>query len=235
MLVMDADNLTYRERLTLPENLVGRAVLNKAATVMYAMSDSGVTVLPVGSLNSYNRVEPGQEDVLIQTSFCNEAQVSQTFTLADPGGNHTDFELTPGAGILVSPSSGVTPATITVSADPTYFKSALGTSVVPVTISSVSAVNQPIPVRVLVSNPDEDQRGTVVDVPGVLSDIIRRCRPQPFLYCSPGPEQGAGLRRRHQPVACQPADCDDTVRHGDHAGPDTPPGGQQRFQPGECI
>ncbi len=172
MLVMDADNLTYRERLTLPENLVGRAVLNKAATVMYAMSDSGVTVLPVGSLNSFNRVEPGQEDVLIQTSFCNEAQVSQTFTLADPGGNHTDFELTPGACILVSPSSGMTPATITVSADPTYFKSALGTSVVPVTISSVSAINQPIPVRVLVSNPDEDQRGTVVDVPGVLSDII---------------------------------------------------------------
>jgi len=172
LLVMDADNLTYRERLTLQENLVGRAVLNKAATVMYAVSDSGVTVLPVGSLNSFNRVEPGQEDVLIQTSFCNRAQVSQTFTLADPGGNHTDFELTPGAGIIVSPSTGVTPATITVSADPTYFASALGTSVVPITISSASAVNEPIPVRVLVSNPDEDQRGTVVDVPGVLSDIV---------------------------------------------------------------
>ncbi len=172
MLVMDSDNLTYENRLTLPENLVGRAVLNQAGTVMYAMSDSGVTVLPVGSLSQYKQVQPGQEDVLIQTSFCNQAQVTQTFTLADPGGKPTDFELTPGAGVMVSPSSGVTPATITVSADPTYFKSALGTSVVPITISSASAVNQPIPVRVLVSNPDEDQRGTVVDVPGVLSDII---------------------------------------------------------------
>ncbi|MGB7762900.1 MAG: hypothetical protein WBL61_23905 [Bryobacteraceae bacterium] len=174
LLVLDADNLTYRERLTLNENLVGRAVLNAAATVMYAISDSGVTVLPVGFLNKYNRIEPGQEDVLIQTSFCNQSQVSQTFTLADPGGNHTDFELsTPfGSGVLVSPSSGVTPATITVTADPTAFAGARGTSVVALTIGSAQAINQPIPVRVLISNPDQDQRGTVVDVPGVLSDIV---------------------------------------------------------------
>ncbi len=172
LLIMDADNLTFRERLTLQENLVGRGILNAAATVMYAVSDSGVTVLPVGSLNQYNRVEPGQEDVLIQTSFCNQDQVSQTFTLADPGGNHTDFEITPGAGVLVSPSSGVTPATITVTADPAAFAHALGTSVVPLKISSASAVNQPVPVRALVSNPDEDQRGSVVNVPGILSDIV---------------------------------------------------------------
>ena len=172
LLVMDGDNLTFRERLTLQENLIGRAVLNKAVSVMYAVSDSGVTILPVGSLNQYNRVEPGQEDVLVQTGFCNQSNVSQTFTLADPGGNHTDFELTPGPGILVSPSSGVTPATITVIADSAAFAGALGTSVVPVKISSASAVNQPIPVRVLVSNPDENQRGTIVNVPGVLSDIV---------------------------------------------------------------
>jgi len=86
----------FPERLTLQENLIGRAVLNKAVSVMYAVSDSGVTILPVGSLNQYNRVEPGQEDVLVQTGFCNQSNVSQTFTLADPGGNHTDFELTPG-------------------------------------------------------------------------------------------------------------------------------------------
>jgi uncharacterized protein (TIGR03437 family) len=172
LLVMDADNLTFRERLTLRENLVGRAILNKAVSVMYAVSDSGVTILPVGSLNQYNRVEPGQEDVLIQTSFCNQSQSSQTFTLADPGGNHTDFELTPGPGIVVSPASGVTPATITVTANPATFGGALGTTVVPIKIGSATAVNQPIPVRVLVNNPDENQRGTIVNVPGVLSDIL---------------------------------------------------------------
>jgi len=172
LLVMDADNLTFRERLTLRENLVGRAVLNAAATVMYAVSDSGVTILPVGSQNQYNRVEPGQEDVLVQAGFCNQSNASQTFTLADPGGNHTDFELSPGPGIIVSPASGFTPATITVTANPSAFAGALGTTVVPIKILSGSAINKPIPVRVLVNNPDENQRGTVVDVPGVLSDIL---------------------------------------------------------------
>ncbi|HEY1219160.1 MAG: hypothetical protein ABSE42_08860 [Bryobacteraceae bacterium] len=174
LLVLDADNLTYRERLTLNENLVGKGLMNAAATMMYAVSDSGVTVLPVGFLNKYNRVEPGQEDVLIQSSFCNQSQVSQTFTLADPGGNHTDFELsTPfGSGVSVSPAAGVTPATITVTVDATLYAGALGTTVVPLTIGSATAVNVPIPVRVLVSNPDTDQRGTIVDVPGVLSDIV---------------------------------------------------------------
>ena len=172
LLVMDADNLTYRERLTLRENLVGRAILSSGSKVMYAVSDSGVTVLPVGSLNQFNRVEPSQEDVLVQTSFCNRATVQQTFTLADPGGNQTDFEIVAGTGVTVSPSSGVTPATITVTADPTAFAAALGTSVVRLNILSASAINQPQPVRVLVSNPDENQRGSVVNVPGVLSDIL---------------------------------------------------------------
>jgi uncharacterized protein (TIGR03437 family) len=172
LMIMDGDNLQYEDRLSLQENLVGRAILNKAATVMYAVSDSGVTVLPIGSLNQFNRLQAGQEDVLIQTSFCNRAAVNQTFTLADPGGNQTDFQITPGPGVLVSPSSGVTPATITVTAEPTAFAGDLGTSVTSLAISSVSAVNQPRPVRVLVSNPDEDQRGSVVNVPGLLSDIL---------------------------------------------------------------
>jgi hypothetical protein len=72
----------------------------------------------------------------------------------------------------VSPSSGVTPATITVTAAPAAFVGALGTSVASLDHHFGSAVNQPIPVRVLVSNPDPDQRGTVVNVPGILSDIM---------------------------------------------------------------
>ena len=173
LLIMDADNLTFRERITLPENLVGRGVLNAAGTVMYAISESGVTVLPVGSLPQYPRVAAGQEDVFIQTSYCNRSSVTQTFKLSDPGGGQTDFTITPSAsGVTVSPSSGVTPATITVRVDPTVFQNANGTTAVTLKVSSVYAVNQPRSVRVLISNPDVNQRGTVVDVPGTLSDIL---------------------------------------------------------------
>src|SRR6185312_8446967 len=56
MVIMDADNLTFRDRISIPENMVGRALLNNAGTMMYAVSDSGVMVLPVGSLNSAHRI-----------------------------------------------------------------------------------------------------------------------------------------------------------------------------------
>ena len=51
--ILDADNLTVRQSLVLPENMTGRAMLTSAADVLYTVSDSGVMVLPVGSLNQY--------------------------------------------------------------------------------------------------------------------------------------------------------------------------------------
>ena len=173
MLVMDADNLTVRDRITIPEDMVGRAVIDSSSSTLYAISESGVMVLPVGSLSKYPRITSGVEDVLVQTNFCNRSSVTQNLTITDPGGNHTDFTVTPSqAGVIVSPSSGVTPATIHVSVDPTAFAGTNGTTPVALNLSSASAVNQPRPVRVLMSNPDQDQRGTIVDVPGNLTDIL---------------------------------------------------------------
>ena len=69
MLIMDADNLTFRDRISIPEDMVGRAVLNSSATILYAVSESGVMVLPVGALNTYRRVNATQEDVMLSTNF----------------------------------------------------------------------------------------------------------------------------------------------------------------------
>ena len=172
LLLMDADNLTVRDRILIPEDMVGRAVLNTAATILYAVSDSGVMVLPVGSLNSYHRLASAQEDVLVQTTFCNRTSVAQTLTITDPGGGHTDFTITPSQkGVTLTPSSGTTPATVQVMIDPNVFQTK-GTTVVSLALSSSSAINVPKAVRLLVNNPDQNQRGTVVDVPGVLSDIL---------------------------------------------------------------
>jgi uncharacterized protein (TIGR03437 family) len=172
LLLMATDNLTVNSRIQIPENIVGRVVLNAAATVLYAISDSGVTVFPVGSLNKAHRVVADREDVLVSTTFCNKSALAQSITISDPGGNHTDFTIsTTQAGVTVSPSSGTTPATVTVTVDPTQFETQ-GTTTVMLNIGSASAVNIPPAVRLLVSNPDEYQRGSVVDVPGVLTDIM---------------------------------------------------------------
>ncbi len=173
MLIMAAENLTFSDRISIPEDMVGRAVLNPAATVLYAVSESGVMVLPVGALNTYHRIAATQEDILVTTNFCNSAMLSQNLTITDPGGGSTDFTVTTSQpGVTILPATGTTPATVRVLVNPTVVPSSSGTSAIFLTLTSQSAVNRPKPVRLLINNPDPSQRGAIVDQPGVLSDIL---------------------------------------------------------------
>ena len=171
--ILDADNLTVHDKLYLPENLQGRGLIDSKGANMYAISDSGVTVLPVGSLNKMPRLAASAEDVLVETNFCNRNPLTAKFTISDPGGNATDFQiLSSQTGVLVSPAAGHTPATITVTVQPGAIPNPGGTLTVPLTLYSTTAINTAPTVRLLISNPDPDQRGTIVDIPGTLVDLL---------------------------------------------------------------
>ena len=171
--IADADNLTIRDRLQLSENLAGKSILNAAATVMYSVSASGVMVLPVGSLSKAHRLQATQPDLIFRNSFCNLGKVAQSLTIVDQGGGNIPFSLsTTTAGVLFSATSGVTPATIQVAIDPTQFTNQTGTTVGSISISSPQAINIPASVRLLVNTTQPDQRGTIVDLPGTLVDIL---------------------------------------------------------------
>src|SRR5262249_13428741 len=71
-----------------------------------------------------------------------------------------------------SPSAGITPATVQVRVDPNAFQNQNGTIAVALNILSGSAVNVPAPVRLLINNRNPDQRGTLVNVPGNLTDVL---------------------------------------------------------------
>lgn len=171
--ILDVDNLGVLERLQLPENLGGKSLLSSDGSQLYAVSDSGVLVMPVGSLSNMARVAPAQHDVIFRGSSCTRGITSQNLSIVNPGGGATPFSIsstTP--GITVSPASGITPATVRVSVDPTAFQNQKGTSVGTLQIASAQAINVPPSVRVLVNNHDPDQRGTIVDIPGTLSDLL---------------------------------------------------------------
>jgi len=169
----DADNLTVRERLRLPENLAGKSVLGADGALMYAISDSGVTVLPVGSLNSARRVVAAREDLVFRGGYCDRRVATQEVAILDPGGGNADFTIASTlAGISVSPSSGTTPANVRVSIDPAAFQNQTGTAVGYLKIQSALAVNLPSDVRVLVNLHEPDQRGSMFNVPGKLVDIL---------------------------------------------------------------
>jgi uncharacterized protein (TIGR03437 family) len=173
LVLMDADNLTVEDTWNLPENITGRMVLNSAGDTIYAVSDSGVTVLPVGQIRRYHRVYPSQTDVVAHTNSCSRTAISQTITLSDPSGGQTDFAIYGApSGVTVTPSSGTTPATVTITVDPTAFQRVNGTTAISLTIASGLAVNQPPSIRLLVNNQNPSQRGSFVDIPGTLTDVL---------------------------------------------------------------
>ncbi len=173
LMVVDADNLAVRERLSLPENLAGKSALASDGSMMYSVSDSGLMALPVGSLDKARRIVIPREDLIFRGNFCNPSTATQEMEITDPSGAKTDFILTASVpGITISPASGTTPAVVRVSVAPAAFQNQKGTVTAQIAVRSAGAVNIPPPVRVLINSREPDQRGTVVNVPGKLVDIL---------------------------------------------------------------
>ena len=171
--ILDAENLLVNESFSIPENITGRMTLSAASDLLYAVSDSGVMIFPVGRLNQQHRLVASVRDVVARGTFCNRDMITQTVTITDPGGGNTDFQLsTDTQGVTISPSSGITPATVQVRVDPTVFQNQNGTLSVPLTMSSATAVNRPTQIRLLINNRNPDQRGTFVNIPGYLTDLL---------------------------------------------------------------
>lgn len=171
--ILDIDNLAVLERLQLPENLGGKSVLSSDGNTLYSVSDSGVLVMPIGSLANLPRLASTQQDLIFRGNSCIRGIVSGTVNIVNPGGGSTSFSITSDTpGISVSPSSGITPMPVRVSVDPTLFQNQKGTSIGTLSLSSTQAVNVPRSIRVLVNNHDPDQRGAIVDIPGTLADLL---------------------------------------------------------------
>jgi uncharacterized protein (TIGR03437 family) len=173
LMMVDADNLTVHERIQLPENLAGRSVLNSKRDVMYSASDSGVMILSVGSLASQPRLVASKEDIVFRPDICKSGMASQTLDIVNPAGGKVGFAIVAtNTGVTVTPSSGFTPARVTVSVDAGAFQQQNGTTTASLQIFSLEAINIPAPVRVLINNRGADQRGTFLNVPGTLADLL---------------------------------------------------------------
>jgi uncharacterized protein (TIGR03437 family) len=212
LMIAASDNLAVRETLRLPENLAGKSVLSSDGATMYAVSDSGVMILPVGSLAASPRLLASQEDVVFQSTFCDRRVLSKEILINDPSGNGSDFTLSSStSGVSVSPASGTAPATVRITVDPTAFQNTKGTVAAELKIASRKSVNVPASVRVLVNLRDPDQRGTVVNVPGKLVDlladpsrerffILRQDTNQVLVYDGSSYSQVAALRTGNTPT-----------------------------------
>jgi uncharacterized protein (TIGR03437 family) len=196
LMVMDADNLTVRDRIQIPENLAGRSIFNSDESVLYAISDSGVMVLSMNQFDRAPRVVPSVEDVVFRGNFCNTTASVRELDVVDPSGNAVPFQVClAGAqgcavppGVTITPSAAVTPARIKISIDTKLIGSILGTKTYQFEILSAAAVNMPAPpsrgtaenytanvrgrFRVLLNNREPQNRGVFVNAPGELVDLL---------------------------------------------------------------
>jgi uncharacterized protein (TIGR03437 family) len=171
--ILDAENLLVKETFSIPENITGRSILSSGADMLYTVSDSGVMAFPVGRMNQQHRLTASVRDVVARGTFCNRNVITQTITITDPGGGNTDFQLFSNTtGVTISPSSGITPAQVQVRVDPTAFQNQNGTLSVALNLTSAGSVNIPSQIRLLINNRNPDQRGTFVNVPGSLTDLL---------------------------------------------------------------
>ncbi len=171
--IVDIENLAVIDRLQLAENLSGRSLISSDGNTMYSVSESGVTIFPIGSMEQFARLSFAEEDVLFRTSFCERQSLTRQVVVSDAGGARVPFTVSSTmAGVSVSPTSGVTPATLTLRLDPTAFQNLKGTATGTLALASTGAVNVPTPLRILVNNKEPDQRGLSINIPGKLVDIL---------------------------------------------------------------
>src|SRR5579885_2066550 len=87
-LVSDPDNLLIKLGVQLQENLTGKMMITSDGSTIYALSDSGFTVLPVGSMYQSPIAMPSSPSVLLANDQCGvtAAQQSAKISVTNVGG-----------------------------------------------------------------------------------------------------------------------------------------------------
>jgi len=70
LMLGDPDNLLIRMGLQMPENLAGKMVMSTDGSTIYALSDSGFVILPVGAAAQSPLAVPGSTTLLLTNDQC---------------------------------------------------------------------------------------------------------------------------------------------------------------------
>jgi uncharacterized protein (TIGR03437 family) len=181
LMLSDSDNLLIRIGLQMPENLAGKMVMSADGLTIYALSDSGFVILPVGAAAQSPLAVPGSTTLLLTNDQC--GVTAQTSSAALTVNNAGKGRLTATAQLVqttTTPGAGsAAPAPMVKPGDPgatspqlvfSYNAAAAARGVGTVTpsdfqLASPEAINVPYRVRVYQNNRDAEARGTIVPLP----------------------------------------------------------------------
>jgi uncharacterized protein (TIGR03437 family) len=179
LMLNDPDNLLIRMGLQLPENLAGKMVISSDGANIYALSDSGFTILPTGTISRSPLAVPSATVTLLTKDQCGVTSQTSLATVAI--NNAGTGRVTATAQLLqIAGQTNPNPATAPTvrpsqSGSGTQFAfgfnaaaaRGLGTITPPhdFVIQSPEAINIPNRIRVYENSRDAEATGTVIPIP----------------------------------------------------------------------
>jgi uncharacterized protein (TIGR03437 family) len=176
-MVNDSDNLLINLGIQMPENLAGKMVIDSAGANVYGLSDSGLIVLPVGTIPQAPLATPHTQSLLLSSDICG---VFNAATAGDAIDNAGKGKVTITATPIVIPGPGgpgipvPAPAVTVVNTGVTpqvNFKFNPAAAANPGTlgpsdfvIASPEAINIPGNIHVFQNNRDSVSAGTIVPI-----------------------------------------------------------------------
>ncbi|MBZ2177748.1 MAG: hypothetical protein ACK58M_03650 [Acidobacteriota bacterium] len=89
LLIDDPDNLLIYDALQLPENLAGKIVASLDGSALYALSESGITIIPVNEIARSPVLQPSTNAVVVATDPCNSVPETRSFRVDIANVNRT--------------------------------------------------------------------------------------------------------------------------------------------------
>jgi DNA-binding beta-propeller fold protein YncE len=186
LLISDPRTLGISLGINLPESILSKMVVTADGNDVWALSSSGVTHLPLGTLYSYPILMPESTTVLLAQDDCNQGVAQTKLNINNIGGGKLTFAVPQtisggSAALIVTASSGVAPASVTFTMDPgrsgvirtpgTNLYTGGGSSnlgnAVNMQLVSPNAINVPPTIRVYMNYRDSSMRGLIYPVPTV--------------------------------------------------------------------
>jgi uncharacterized protein (TIGR03437 family) len=173
--VLRSSSLTPGIGLKLPEVITSKIIASPDGQFLFASSTSGFTAIPIGQLSNMPVLDVSTTNVVLSVDPCNRTVASATVQIRNNGGGRLTFFASSNStngSVNLSTRTGVAPATLTISFafDPRV-NSVFSQQQFAVTLTSADAVNVEPAILVNLNYRDVTQRGNVIPINGVATDM----------------------------------------------------------------
>jgi uncharacterized protein (TIGR03437 family) len=175
--VLNGWNLTPQLGLRLPESPTSIIIRSRDGQNLFALSASGLLVIPVGQLDRSPILDVDSTSVVLTADVCGRSVVTAAVQVRNAGTGRATFSaVTSGASnaaLTIRQTSAVAPATLQITFDSRRANlNALGTGQYSIVLSSPEAVNVEPAIVVNLNFRDVDQRGSIVPIEGLGTDML---------------------------------------------------------------